>query len=236
MAVTRDGKSWKTAKHEAKYVNYVRCLTIGPDQFLGIAGDAGGGGIPGMCKVTTSTDGIKWSEPTSIDGKSMLRRAVYGKDRYVGVGDFGRRAMSLDGKKWQDSPGSKALDTLVDVAYGNDVFVGVGLHGLRMRSKDGLEWTDRQKGEEGEHLNSVIWTGDRFVAIGQGATYFSKDGADWTRTPNEDAPKDATYGNGVFVGAKWRGRLLVSRDAVKWTESLKSEQPIEAIAFGSLGK
>jgi hypothetical protein len=165
----------------------------------------------------------------------MLRRAVFGKDRFVAVGDLGRRAVSTDGKKWKDAPGQKALDTLIDVAFGNDTFVGVGLHGLRMRSADGLVWTDRQKGEEGEHLNSVIWTGDRFVAIGQGATYFSKDGAAWTREKNEDAPTVATFGNGVFVGAKWRGRLLMSRDAVKWTETLKSEQPIEAVAFGKLG-
>jgi hypothetical protein len=231
MATTTDGKTWKTAKHDAKYVNYVRCLAVGKDLILGIAGDAGNGGIS---KVTTTTDGIAWTEQTPIDGKSMLRRAVHGKDRYVAVGDFGRRAMSMDGKKWQDAPGSKALDTLIDVAYGNDVFVGVGLHGMRMRSADGLVWTDRQVGEEGEHLNSILWTGERFVAIGQGATYFSKDGAQWTREKNEDAPTIATYGNGVFVGSKWRGRLLTSKDAVHWTETIRSEQPIEALAFGKL--
>jgi hypothetical protein len=236
MASTTDGKTWKTAKHDAKYVNYVRCLTVGKESFLAIAGDGGNGGVVGMCKVTTTTDGLKWTEQTPIEGKSMLRRAVYGKDRYVAVGDFGRRAMSMDGKKWQDAPGTKAIDTLIDVGYGNGVFVGVGLHGLRMRSTDGLTWTDRQVGEEGEHLNSVIWTGDRFVAIGQGATYISKDGADWTRTPNEDAPTIATFGNGVFVGSKWRGRLLTSRDGIRWTETLRSEQPIEALGFGKLGE
>jgi hypothetical protein len=234
MASSTDGKTWKTAKHDARYVNYVRCLTVGKDLLLGIAGDGGNGGVVGMCKVTTTTDGIAWTEQTPIDGKSMLRRAVYGKDRYVAVGDFGRRAMSIDGKKWQDTPGAKAIDTLIDVAFGNDVFVGVGLHGLRMRSADGLAWTDRQVGEEGEHLNSVLWTGDRFVAIGQGATYFSKDGAQWTREKNDDAPTIATFGNGVFVGSKWRGRLLTSKDGVKWTETIRSEQPIEALAFGKL--
>jgi hypothetical protein len=236
MASTVDGKTWKTAKHDAKYVNYVRCLTVGKGVFLGIAGDAGGGGIAGMCKVTTSTDGTKWSEQTSIEGKAMLRRAVFGKDRFVAVGDLGRRAVSTDGKKWRDAPGVKALDTLIDVAYGNDVFVGVGLHGLRMRSADGLVWTDRQIGEEGVHLNSVLWTGDRFVAIGQGATYFSKDGSQWTHEKNADAPTIATYGNGIFVGSKWRGRLLMSRDGIQWRETMKSEQPIESLAFGTLSK
>ena len=239
MASTTDGKTWKTAKHDAKYVNYVRCLTVGKDLFLGIAGDGGNGGVVGMCKVTTTTDGIVWTEQTPIDGKSMLRRAVYGKDRYVAVGDFGRRAMSMDGKKWQDAPGAKAIDTLIDVGYGNGVFVGVGLHGLRITGAptDGLAWTRSPGRRGGEHLlNSVDQrTGDRFVAIGQGATYFSKDGVQWTREKNENAPTIATFGNGVFVGSKWRGRLLTSRDGVRWTETLRSEQPIEALAFGKLG-
>ena len=223
FAVSNDGIAWKTGQRDAKYVNYVRCLTANGDLFLTITGDAGGGGIPAKCSVSTSTDGLTWTEPTPIDGKAMLRRAVFGKGRFVAVGDLGRRSVSFDGKKWQDAPGTKTFDTLVDVAFGNDTFVGVGLHGLRMSSKDGLEWTPRQVGEEGEHLNSVLWTGERFVAIGQGATYFSPDGSIWTREKNENAPTVATYGNGLFVGARWRGRLLASRDAVHWDEISQSK-------------
>jgi hypothetical protein len=232
FAVTRDGQAWKTSKTEAKYVNYVRCLTTGNGAFLAIVGDAGS--IPARCLSMQSTDGLTWPEPKSIAGKAMLRRAVFAEGKFVAVGDFGRRSVSVNGKEWTDAPNAKALDTLIDVAHGGGTFVGVGLHGLRMSSQDGLKWENRQVGAEGEHLNTILWTGDRFVAIGQGATYLSTDGAKWVRELNVNAPTIATYGNGVFVGAKWRGRLLHSTDAIVWTETLQTEHPIEAVAFGAL--
>jgi hypothetical protein len=75
------------------------------------------------------------------------------------------------------------------------VFVGVGLHGLRLSTRDGEVWSDRQVGREGEHCNSVVWMGEQFVAIVQGATYLSPDGKIWQRTPNQNAPTSATYGD-----------------------------------------
>jgi hypothetical protein len=234
FAVTTDGQAWKTLSRDAKYVNYIRCLGVGKDFFLGIGGDAGGGGIPGKCFVTTSKDGLAWTDMEPIAGKSMLRRVAFGNDRFVAVGDLGRRAVSADGKAWIDAPNSKAIDTLIDVAFGNKVFVGVGLHGLRMTSGDGKTWENRQVGDEGEHLNSVLWTGSQFVAVGQGATYFSKSGTIWQREKNANAPITAVYGNGVFVGARWKGRLVRSPDAVAWHEVHKSEHHLEAVGFGVL--
>jgi hypothetical protein len=147
------------------------------------------------------------------------------------VGDRGRRAMSKDGKEWNDTPGAKAIDTLVDVAFGKGIFVGVGLHSLRLSSDDGLKWGNRQVGEEGEHLNSIVWAGDRFVAVGMGATYTSADGATWKRNPNKDAPLNMTYGNGVFVGLNWRGRILRSSDGIEWTQVHKCDFHLEAVAY-----
>ena len=122
--------------------------------------------------------------------------------------------------------------TLVDVAFGAGKFVGVGLHGLRSVTEDGVAWPHRFAGEEGEHINSVIWTGDRFVAVGQGATYVSPDGLEWTRTENKDAPLIAAFGAGVFAGTNWKGRILMSKDAVEWKQVYKAEHHLEAIAFG----
>jgi hypothetical protein len=126
----------------------------------------------------------------------------------------------------------KAIDTLVDVAFGGGVFVGVGLHGLRMSTVDGLKWEHRQVGEEGEHLNSVVRAGGRFVAVGAGATYESADGRAWDRRPNRDAPLAVAYGSGVFVGARWKGRISRSTDAVEWAQVFQSDRHVEAIAFG----
>jgi hypothetical protein len=231
FAATRDGKTWQTGKNDGKYSRFVRAVVHGKELFLAIGGDPGAVGDSKPFQLESS-DGEKWSDFRDIAGKNILRRVAWGNDRYVGVGDRGRRATSKDGRDWQDAPDVKAIDTLVDVAFGKGVFVGVGLHGLHMWSEDGLKWSPRQTGEEGEHLNSIVWTGERFVAVGAGATYTSADGKQWERTPNKDAPLTVAYGGGVFVGSKWEGRIMLSKDAIEWQQVHKCELHVEAVAFG----
>ncbi len=231
FASTPDGINWTSQMRDARFSAFVRGLTFGHDAFLAIGGDPGGVG-DSKPFVVTSPDGVTWSDITPIAGKNILRRVAFGDGKFVGVGDRGRRAASADGRTWSDAPDVKAIDTLVDIAFGHGVFVGVGLNGLRMITHDGIAWSDRQLGEEGEHLNSVLWAADRFVAIAQGATLFSSDGIKWTRQENHNAPLIAAWGNGVFVGAAWRGRLLHSTDAVHWKEVHKSPYHFEAIVYG----
>jgi hypothetical protein len=234
LATTADGKTWKTGKHEAKYSKYIRGLCFGNGQFLALGGDPGCVGCSNPF-VMFSKDGLTWDGPHAVPGKHMLRRAARGAERFVAVGDRGRRAVSKDGKEWTDAPETKAIDTLVDVAFGNGAFAGVGLHGLRMKSTDGQKWTGRQIGEEGEHLNSVVFAGGKFVAVGAGATYTSADAETWERTSNENAPQVVAYGAGEFVGAAWKGRLFSSTDGVKWKETHKASRHVLAVAFGSVG-
>lgn len=234
FAASRDGVTWKTTLRDAAYSRYVRGLVFARGVFFGLGGDGGSVGASHPFETHT-TDGSSWTDYREISGKHLLRRAAFGAGRVVGVGDRGRRAVSTDGVEWKDLPDAKAVDTLVDVAFGNGVFVGVGLHGLRMWTEDGLTWKGRQVGEEGEHLNSIVWAGDDFVAVGMGATYRSADGRTWRRFPNHNAPLTAAYGEGVFVGASWKGRLSRSSDAVEWKEVFRCEHHIEAVAFGKWG-
>jgi len=230
FAATADGKTWKTQFADAKYVKYARGLGFGKDQFVALGGDPGSVGSSSPFVLFTKT-GETWTEPLGIPGKHILRRLAYGNDIYVAVGDRGRRAASPDGKDWKEAPEGKALDTLIDVAFGNGVFVGVGLHGLRMATKDGLTWTDKHVGEEGEHINSVVWAKDKFVAVGAGATYFSADGKTWDRKANKDAPQITAYGDGLFVGVAWKGRISTSKDAVTWAETHKSDKHVESVVW-----
>lgn len=234
FAQTSDGKTWKTQFVDAKYVYFIRGLSFGNGKFLALGGDPGSVGSSRPF-IFLSDKGLTWGDKTDIAGKNIIRRAAFGNKRFVGVGDRGRRATSEDGKNWRDAPEVKAIDTLIDVAFGNGIFVGVGLHGLRMSSTDGLTWSNRQMGEEGEHLNSVVWAKDRFVAVSPAATYFSTDGAKWVREVNEKAPQFFCYGNGVFVGVAWKGKLLASRDGIKWTETMKCDRHVEAVAWGVAG-
>lgn len=231
FGTTTDGVTWEFSKHEGNYSRYVRGVVFHNGNFIALGGDPG---TVGLAKpfALISADGKSWGSLIELPGKFILRRFAIGNGLIVGVGDRGRRAVSTDGKEWKDAPDVKAIDTLVDVAFGAGRFVGVGLHGLRMVSDDGLTWYSKQLGEEGEHLNSILWTGDRFVAIGSGATFSSADGYAWQRIPNSDAPLAVAYGNGIYVGTNWRGRILHSTDAVAWREVFKCPNNLESIAFG----
>lgn len=234
FATTTDGVRWESGKKDAKYVQYIRGLGFDGKKFIGIGGDPGsvGSSKPFIC---TTTDGTLWSDPVEIGGKMILRRLAFGNGVIVGVGDRGRRSVSKDGgTTWTDAPDTKPIDTLVDVAYGAGKFVGVGLHSLRMTSTDGLSWSAPVRGAEGEHLNNILWTGDRFVAIGQTVAFFSPDGEKWERKETVNGPLTSTYGNGVFAGSQWRGRLLSSKDAITWTEVYKGDEHFEAIGFGEV--
>ena len=231
-ASTADGTKWEARKKAKSGANAPRGIAYGNGTFIAFGGDSTSVGAAKPF-VSFSKDGVEWEENTPIAGKYLLRRMVFGKDTWVGVGDRGRIAASPDGKQWTDAEGTKPIDTLADVAFGNGVFVGVGLHGLRRASADGLQWQEPIRGQEGEHLNSVVFTGKQFVAVGAGATYTSADGKAWQRVANSNAPTFATFGAGVFVGTSWRGRLLRSGDGVTWKEVHKCEHPIEAVAFGA---
>lgn len=232
FASSADCITWETGKKDAHYSTYLRAVGFGKDAFLALGGDPGAVG-DSKPFIMTSPDGVKWTEPFHVAGKNILRRFAFGNGLYVAVGDRGRRAVSSDGREWKDAPDVKAIDTLVDVTFGKGIFVGVGLNGLRMSSEDGLKWSERLVGEEGEHCNSVLFTGEQFVAIGLGATYLSPDGRTWTRKENKDAPLTAAYGDGVYVGSNWKGRILRSTDAVEWKQVFKSEHHIEALCYGS---
>ncbi len=234
FAVTTDGTTWKTATKDAGYVKYIRGLSFGNGTFLGLGGDPGSVGLANPFAML-STDGEKWDAPEKIPSKFMLRRAAFGNKTWAAVGDRGHMGSSPDGKTWKVTNQPKAIDTLIDIAFGNGVFVGVGLHGLRMRTADGQKWSDKQTGEEGEHLNSVVWAKDRFVAVGAGATYFSRDGLKWEKSANTDAPTTVAYGNGIFVGTRWKGKILRSTDGVKWEQVFSSEHHLEAVSFGEVG-
>lgn len=223
-----DLQTWEAQTKKSDYVFMARSVAFGNGQFMALL--AGGtnrddGGVEHL-----SADGREWGERVKRD-KGSLNRAVYGDGAWVGIGFYGCKAVSADGRAWQTAPDQAPADTLIDIVHGKGVFVGGGLNGLRMASPDGLKWGAKQLGEEGEHIHSLVFTGKEFVGVGLGATYFSPDGLSWTRKPNTDPPVCCAYGKGVFVGAAYKGRILVSKDAVTWKQALKCDEHVLAVAF-----
>ncbi len=232
--VSKNGKSWDRVVGKSKYRDSLSGIAEYKDRFF-LFGGSGANVKDNNPFVISTTDGNDLSPQTEIGGLYRLRNFATDGKKLIGSGDRGRRSSSADGIKWTDEKGVKATDTFLSLAYGNGVFVGAGLHGMRMTSPDGLTWSPRIEGEEGEHIGSMLWTGNQFVGIGEGATYFSPNGTAWERKANVDAPTRATYGNNMFVGTRWKGRILVSSDAITWKEQARSESHLEAIGFGKLG-
>jgi len=237
---TSDGVSWTQNKLNTQaYAGKFGPVFSADGQFQVVANDDGA--IPGL---RTSPDGTVWTPRKPLmDGRkglkndAGLRRLARGNNRLVIIGDYGARLVRHpDQTLFEAVLGVPAKETLVDIAFGNGVFVGGGMHGLRMRSVDGFTWTDIVTGEEGEHINAMIWDGRQFVGIGQGATYRSVDGQTWIREPNENAPTNAVFGAGNFVGILWPGKQLISKDGIYWSQVHEFPQHVLALAYGSLHK
>jgi hypothetical protein len=236
---TKDGVAWQSGKLDSKpYAERLELLFATDREVCGIISSDGA-----PPQAIRTQDGKTWTARKALvdDWRVMvrdahLRRVARGNGRIVFTGDYGARlsGKTLD-EKFQAVPKASAKDTLIDITFGNGVFVGSGLHALRMRSKDGLDWTDRTVGEEGEHINSMIFDGKQFVGIGQGATYTSPDGAEWKRTPNKNAPTVAAFGQGVYVGAVWPGKLLRSSDGIDWAEVHLFPHNVLTLAYGQIG-
>ena len=223
---------WEEQKQKSEYVFMLRSLGFGGSNgqqgFLTLL--SGGVNAEDGGNMQWSDDGTKWSERFKRE-KRALNKVIWDGKQWLGIGNYGLKSISADGRTWVDAENQSISDTLISVVYGNGCYVGVGLHGLRMVSPDGLRWGEKQMGEEGEHLHAVVFTGKEFVAVGLGATYSSPDGVKWKRSANEDPPVSVAYGNGVFVGAAYKGRLLVSKDAITWKQVLKTPDHVQAVSF-----
>jgi len=188
-----------------------------------------------------SDDGKTWSPPQiahrrKIDGAGGFLRVAFGNDRFVAIGKTGKMGVSKDGESWEFRNTKKQkvdplIDTFIEIVHGNGLFIGTGLHGMRRYSEDGVKWSEPVIGKEGEHLNAMIWTGEQFVGVAPGATYFSNDGKEWNRVPNENAPLFIAYGNGLYAGVRYRGEILTSRDAISWEHVADVEKDLRTIDF-----
>ena len=234
FSVSNNGSSWNQTRGDYGYEKSPKAVFYYDGKFYATGGDA-----VNLAKtkpyVIESNNGRDWSKPKTVSGNRLLKRFAVGDKVIVGVGDFGRKSALKSPYSWEDMKGYKAVNTLIDIAYGNGVFVGAGLHGMRMSSKDGLNWSKPEMGEEGEHINAIFFDGKQFVGVGLGATYFSPNGKTWKRVRNGDAPYLVSYGNGLYIGAKWKGKIFASKDAVKWQQVANLGGAVSTIKAGSLG-
>jgi hypothetical protein len=229
---TADGQWSKVEKKEGDDL-HLNDIAFGAGRFVAV-----GGSIPNYIKGCwmTSMDGTEWSEAKlkhRKQGGFGFLRVAFGGGRFVAIGRAAKIAVSNDGATWDfhDNKDANVEDTFINLTYGNGVFVGTGLHGMRMTSPDGINWSNKQTGREGEHINTILWTGEQFVGVAPGGTYFSPDGMQWRREDNHNAPLIFTHGNDRYVGARYKGELLVSDDAIRWRQVAKVDFDLRAFTF-----
>ncbi len=231
---TSDGVNWEDVKVDEDGKNKFKFPFAFDDKFY--ASGAGWINSKHDPSIISSEDGIKWGKPKNIGGQRGLIVFCEGDGRVAAGGTFGRKAVSEDGFKWEDAEDVDTRETFLSLAYGKGMWVGGGLHGLTLRSEDGVRWTDRHVGEEGEHINSMVFDGNYFVGITQTAVYGSSDGRNWKRyeIPGGNGPITATYGNGVFVGVRWKGQMLLSKNGIEWEDTEDFDLHLECVGYGEL--
>ncbi len=115
-------------------------------------------------KIFFSSDGVDWSNETTLPVPSRLNAVELGNGVFVAVGYSGSILTSPDGLNWTvRSSGTE--ETLFDVAFGNGIFAVVGGSGVILSSPDGVVWTPQVSGTAYD-LKAVGFGEDTFVIFG----------------------------------------------------------------------
>ena len=177
--------------------------------------------------VTSSVDGLTWTEPKKIETGSSFGIA-YGKGKFVAAGTSGYITTSVDGENWT-FPLQVGNNHWRNITYGNGMFIAVGNNGYIATSIDGTNWTTPTKVGE-MSWQAITYGSGRFVAVGghtatglldeySSCVATSTDGVNWT-APIQIGRYPwfaVTYGNGRYVAVGDVGYITSSMDGVNWT-------------------
>jgi hypothetical protein len=226
-------------------------VAFGNDVFVAVGGGGYGGDFADT--IQTSPDGISWTWTWnySFGGSFWLEGVVYGKNKFVAVGDAGTILTSPDGGAWTKRTATTTGKTLLGIVYGDGQFVGVGYAGTIVTSPDGITWTNIPAPLRTNTSQSWYWGiaygNNKFVAVGGSqdaqdpaqsydAILTSSDGLIWidrnSGTTNQLA--SVAYGNNWFVAVGKAGTILTSPDGITWTSRPSGATNwLSGIAYGN---
>ena len=203
----------------------------------------------GSGRVSSSTDGIRWTTRTS-GTTNQINSMAYGNGVFVRVGIVGTIGTSTDGVTWTVRT-SGTTSRIEKVAFGNGTFVygqsGGGVAGqiVGRRSTDGITWTTITAPNSPRnvtalsYVNGIFLLGTSASATG-GSLYKSTDAITWESvsiglTSVSGEITDLAYGNGIYVavgGSTSRGTIATSTDAVTWDVRTEGSVAIRSVAYG----
>lgn len=180
--------------------------------------------------VWISQDGDNWVQ---VHGAAFdLESVVFGNNRFVAVGKYGKIFTSDTGEIWTDRYSGVNV-VLRDVAYGNEKFVAVGDDETVLIWDNGEVWKKVYSGTNSP-LRGVAFGAGTFVAAGNGVIRTSSDGVKWTKIDLFGVALNAVaYGGGRFVAVGDKGRIWIQEGSSWVSRSGPWDVNLKGVAYGN---
>jgi len=228
IVITESSKGWTEAEVNTNLGdNYWNSVAYSGTKWVAI----GGSGI-----ISTSTDGVTWSQaqnvPNLVYEHSIGYDALsYGNNKFVTISWGGYVSSSVDGVTWEvatynSNLGNQSWRSLV---YDGTKFVALSLSGYISTSTDGSTWTAATYNSNlgNRSWRSLVYDGTKFVALDyNGYISTSTNGTTWTQ-----AVQDSNLGNHVWeklgcngtklVALGYNGYYSTSTDGTTWTQAVQ---------------
>ena len=124
----------------------------------------------GIGGIVTSEDGLNWSEPTRIEGRTY-RKIAFGSGKFVLAPNGGYSAISADGISWQSKQTTSG--TSQDVIFANNIFVSLSENKEISTSSNGLDWEQIITLDTSFYAYGICYGAYKFIVSGNKKTISS---------------------------------------------------------------
>ena len=179
----------------------------------------------------------------STFGGDDISNVIWGNNKFVAVGGYGKIAYSTDGIIWTAETNttfsSNDPNGIRGIVWGNNRFVAVSFDHIAY-SSDGIIWTNAGN-PFGNYvlINGIAWCNNKFVTFCNSNVAYSTDGENWTIIEYINSISHIAWGNSKYVcvgGSGGNGEMAYSTDGFSWIpiiDNKLSNEPIYGIACGN---
>ena len=192
----------------------------------------------------TSTDGITWTNQTSLPVTALWLGLAFGNGVFVMTtqdsGGSNTTAYSSDGLSWSTASGIPTNYSSSSVWFTNGQFFSTnanvsGFGQTIYRSTDGISWSSVSVNAGASSQYQIMQYGAGiYILTGNADTVYSSNLSSWS-VNGVGVLNNIAYGNGKFVARTQSNALVTSTDGINWTTVQASGFTINYITFnGSL--
>ena len=204
-----DGINWEEYSCPTLPNDAYQAICYGNGKFVAVGGN----------QISTSPDGITWTQSTHPSTGGNFRTICYGNGKFV-VG-----ANAINGVP---------AETKFNIMTSPD---GITWTGHSYRTDGGALGINKP-------VASICYDGSKFAAMTgdtssvTGSVWTSTNGINWTAgdSPFASSWNTMCYGNGTFVAVAWSGthRLMTSTDGLNWVlQTIPNSQDWNSVCYGA---